>query len=100
MSAAGVSASARPFAISGIALAIPPVPVLVPTPAPVRLNHNSSVNVALRRSARGTERRVLTRTIQLQSRVARRAVTVNETVTVFESAVPSFALYVKLSGPV
>ena len=40
----------RPFVISGIALAIPPVPVLVPTPAPVRLNHSSTVNVALRRS--------------------------------------------------
>src|SRR5947207_9924810 len=40
---AGVSASARPFEMSGIALAMPPVPVLVPTPAPVRRNHNSSV---------------------------------------------------------
>ena len=27
---------------------MPPVPVLVPTPAPVRLNHSSTVNVALR----------------------------------------------------
>ena len=27
---AGVSASARPFVISGIALAMPPLPVLVP----------------------------------------------------------------------
>ncbi len=40
---AGVSASARPFVISGIALAMPPVPVLVPTPVPVRLNHSSRV---------------------------------------------------------
>src|SRR6266545_5277193 len=40
------SASARPFVISGTALAIPPVPVLVPTPAPVRLNHVSNVNCA------------------------------------------------------
>ena len=29
------SASARPFVTSGIALAMPPVPVRVPTPAPV-----------------------------------------------------------------
>ena len=42
---AGVSASARPFEISGIALATPPVPVLVPTPVPVRLNHSSSVRL-------------------------------------------------------
>ena len=41
---AGVSASARPLVTSGIAEAIPPVPVLVPTPAPVRLNQVSSVN--------------------------------------------------------
>ena len=34
------SASARPLVISGIALAMPPVPVEVPTPAPVRLNHS------------------------------------------------------------
>ena len=43
MSAACVSPSARPLAMSGMALATPPVPVLVPTPAPVRLNHSSSV---------------------------------------------------------
>src|SRR5215218_3333353 len=43
---AGVSASARPFVINGIALVIPPDPVPVPTPAPVRLNHVSSVNCA------------------------------------------------------
>ena len=41
---AGVSASARPFEISGIALTMPPLPVPVPTPAPVRLNHSSRVN--------------------------------------------------------
>ena len=29
--------------ISGIALAMPPVPVLVPAPTPVRRNHSSSV---------------------------------------------------------
>src|SRR5215211_5695603 len=40
------SASARPLVISGTALAIPPDPVLVPTPAPVRLNHVSNVNCA------------------------------------------------------
>src|SRR6185369_1028631 len=40
---AGVSASARPFVIRGIAFATPPVPVLVPAPAPVRLNHSSRV---------------------------------------------------------
>ena len=48
MSWAGVSPSARPFVMSGIALAMPPLPVFVPTPAPVRLNHSSTVNVALR----------------------------------------------------
>src|SRR6185312_14649148 len=41
---AGVSCSARPFAISGTALANPPLPVLVPTPVPDRLNHVSRVN--------------------------------------------------------
>ena len=41
---AGVSASALPFARSGIAFASPSVPVLVPTPAPLRLNQVSSVN--------------------------------------------------------
>ena len=49
---AGVSASARPLVISGMALAMPPVPVLVPTPAPVRWNQSSSVKVeALRPGA-------------------------------------------------
>ena len=48
MSAAGVSASARPLVMSGIASGMPPVPVFVPMPAPVRLNHSSTVNVALR----------------------------------------------------
>jgi hypothetical protein len=48
MSAAAVSPSALPFAMSGIALAMPPVPVSIPTPAPVRLNHSSVVNVAER----------------------------------------------------
>src|SRR6188508_717236 len=42
---AGVSASAPPFVISGIALAMPPVPVVTPTPAPVRLNQVSRVKV-------------------------------------------------------
>src|SRR6266536_5368123 len=45
MSLASPSASARPFVTSGIALAKPPVPVLVPTPAPLRLSQHSSVNV-------------------------------------------------------
>jgi hypothetical protein len=40
---AGVSASARPFVISGMALVMPPLPVLVPTPEPVRRNHSSRV---------------------------------------------------------
>ncbi len=39
-----VSASARPFVISGIALAMP-VPVLVPALVPVRLNYSSSVKL-------------------------------------------------------
>src|SRR6266536_6207909 len=43
MSTFEASASARPFVTSGIALAMPPLPVLVPTPAPVRLNHVSTV---------------------------------------------------------
>jgi hypothetical protein len=51
MSAAVVSPSARPFAMSGIALVMPPPPVLVPTPAPVRLNHSSTVKVADRSCA-------------------------------------------------
>src|SRR3954470_11443636 len=42
---AGASPSARPFVTSGIALAMPPVPVLVPAPAPVRRNHSSSVRL-------------------------------------------------------
>src|SRR5215211_5765939 len=40
------SFSARPLVISGTVLAIPPDPVLVPTPTPVRLNHVSNVNCA------------------------------------------------------
>src|SRR6266511_2061814 len=39
------SASARPFVTNGTALVIPLLPVLVPMPAPVRLNHVSMVNV-------------------------------------------------------
>ena len=42
---AGVSASARPLVTSGIALAMPPLPVLVPTPPPVQLNQDSRVKV-------------------------------------------------------
>src|SRR4051812_47891187 len=42
---AGVSASAIPFAMSGIASVTPPVPVDVAIPAPVRLNHVSSVKL-------------------------------------------------------
>src|SRR5512133_1539390 len=37
------SCSARPFVTSGIALANPPLPVLVPAPGPVRSNQVSSV---------------------------------------------------------
>src|SRR6266511_3345739 len=46
MSCVVPSASARPLVTSGIALAMPPEPVLVPIPAPVRLNHVSNVNCA------------------------------------------------------
>ena len=42
---AGVSASARPLVTSGMALAMPPVPVLVAAPAPVRRNHSSTVRL-------------------------------------------------------
>ena len=45
MSTVEPSDSARPLVTSGMALAMPPLPVLVPTPAPVRLNHVSSVKV-------------------------------------------------------
>ena len=45
LTVAGVSASARPFVTSGIALAMPPLPVLVPTPPPVQRNQVSSVSV-------------------------------------------------------
>ena len=40
------SASPRPFVRSGMALAIPPVPVSWLRRAAVRLNHTSIVNVA------------------------------------------------------
>ncbi len=53
MSTFEASASARPFVTSGIALAMPPVPVEVPTPAPVRRNHSSSVNCEAPRPAAG-----------------------------------------------
>src|SRR6266508_2918722 len=53
MSTLEPSASARPLVTRGIALAIPPLPVLVPTPAPVRLNQVSSVNVAAPNPAAG-----------------------------------------------
>jgi hypothetical protein len=42
------SASPRPLACSGTAVT-PPVPVEVVTPAPVRLNHTSSVKVGVPR---------------------------------------------------
>ena len=42
---AGVSASAPPLVTSGMALVMPPVPVVTPTPAPVRLNQVSSVKL-------------------------------------------------------
>ena len=35
--------SERPFVTSGMALAMPSPPVVTPTPAPVRLNHSSTV---------------------------------------------------------
>ena len=44
MSRTGSSASARPFATSGMASGIPLVPVSVPTPAPSRRSHSSIVN--------------------------------------------------------
>src|SRR4051794_2061163 len=47
MSTFDPSASARPLVSSGMALAMPRLPVLVPTPVPVRLNHSSSVNWAV-----------------------------------------------------
>ena len=65
---AGVSASARPFVISGMALAMPPLPVLVPTPAPVRLNHSSSVKFGRVERRRGAERHVLARPVEAQGR--------------------------------
>src|SRR5450759_5964534 len=43
---AGVSTSARPLVMTGIAFAIPPNPVLVPTPPPVQLTHASRVKLA------------------------------------------------------
>src|SRR5215210_548592 len=46
MSTFEFSASARPLVTRGTALVIPPEPVLVPSPVPVRLNHVSSVNCA------------------------------------------------------
>ena len=42
---AGVSASAPPLVTSGMALAMPPVPVVTPTPAPSRRNQVSSVKL-------------------------------------------------------
>ena len=42
---AGVSASAPPLVTSGMAVAMPPVPVVTPRPAPVRLNQVSSVKL-------------------------------------------------------
>ena len=47
---AGVSASAPPLVTSGIALAMPPVPVVTPTPAPVRRNQVSSVKLVAPRA--------------------------------------------------
>ncbi len=42
---AGVSASPRPLVTSGMALASPPVPVVVVTPVPSRRNQHSTVKV-------------------------------------------------------
>ena len=75
--------------------AIPPVPVVLATPAPVRLNHVSIVNVA-RSNLAGSPKVTYAPELPRSSAVLP---TFSETVTVFESAVPSFALYVKLSGP-
>src|SRR5438128_6819087 len=41
------SASARPFVTNGMAAARPPVPLVVVCPVPSRLNHVSTVNVAV-----------------------------------------------------
>ena len=51
MSAVAVSASALPFATRGIASAMPPVPVFVPSPTPSRRSHNSIVNAVSWRAA-------------------------------------------------
>ena len=61
---AGVSASARPLVISGIALAMPPLPVLVPTPPPVQRNQDSRVKVEASRPAACAERHVLARAVE------------------------------------
>ena len=91
MSAAAVSNSARPLVMSGIASGMPPVPVFVPMPAPVRLNQSSTVNVALRSWV------VLPRVAYWLVPLSWRAwlvaapPTVRLTVTVFELREPSLA---------
>ena len=67
-------------------------PVLVPTPAPVRLNHASIVNVALRRSEAAPSVAYCVDPLNCSAVFAAGAVTVSDTVTMFESDVPSFAL--------
>ena len=66
MSAAAFSASARPFAINGIALVIPPVPVLVADPRTRPLEPQLNRKRRAAQISRTAERRVLTRTVQLQ----------------------------------
>ena len=73
----------------------PPVPVVLATPVPVRLNQVSIVNWA--RSSLAGSPNVTYAPALPRSRAT--FPTANETVTVFESSVPSLALYVKLSGP-
>ena len=48
---------------------MPPVPVFVPMPAPVRLNHSSTVKVALRSWVAAAEGRVLAGAVELEGLV-------------------------------
>ena len=89
---AGVSASARPLVTSGMALAMPPVPVRRADAGAGALEPRLEREGGGAEGRRRAERDVLARAVELEAGVATAPVTVSETVTVFESAVPSFAL--------
>ena len=68
----GRLALGAPLVTSGIALAMPSVPVVTPMPAPVRLNHVSMVKLVTLSAGAGAEGDVVVRAVELERVVAGR----------------------------